>query len=64
MSLNEVPNLTAPIVSLRFSIEKETIVKVFVTVRSRSGLRMQESWMWTWTRLYGKTYEKVFWLLT
>ena len=35
-----------------------------VTVRSRTGLRMQESWLWAWTWVHRKTHEKVFWLLT
>ena len=35
-----------------------------VTVRFRTGLRVQESWIWTWTWLYSKTHEKVFWILT
>ena len=35
-----------------------------VTVRSRTGLRMQESWFWAWTWVHRKTHEEVFWLLT
>ena len=35
-----------------------------VTLRSRTGLRMQESWFWAWTRVHRKTHEEVFWLLT
>ena len=35
-----------------------------VTVRSRTGLRMQESWFWARTWVHRKTHEKVFWLLT
>ena len=38
--------------------------ETIVTVRSRTGLRMQESWFWARTWVHRKTHEKVFRLLT